>query len=343
MILVLNIWSSSIKFTLFSQQLKKIRSWSREKIINYEKALKSVFSSLSKEEINKITVIGHRVVHWGEIFTKSTKITSKVLKKLKTLNNLAPLHNPLNIQWIEFCQNILPKIPNIAVFDTAFNSSMKKEHFLYALPKIYYQKYKIRRYGFHWISHQYLRENYKKNYRKKRQKNHTIITCHLGNWSSIALIKNWKVIENSMGFTPLEGMIMGTRCGSIDPAIIPFLSQKESLSPSEISDILNKKSWLLALSEKTNDMTTLTQTYKSDFKSKLAIDMYVKSVVKYIGSYRALENKIDAIIFSWWIGFWSKVVRQKIIKKIKHLGETVILKIKTDEEFQIAKECKKFK
>ena len=342
MILTLNLWSSSIKYSLFSTQLKKIWSWYLENITNHETALKTLFSSLPKEQLNKLSVIGHRVVHGWEMFTKPTKITPQVLKKLKTLNDLAPLHNPVNIKWIEICQKLFPKITNIAVFDTAFHESMKPENFLYAIPKKYYQKYKIRRYGFHGSSHQYLREKYKKDFAPKNQKSHTIISCHLGNWASLALIRNGKVIETSMGFTPLEWVIMGTRCGSIDPAIITFLAQKESLSPSEISDILNKKSWLLAISEKTNDMKTLIEKYKSDSKSKLAIDMFVNSIIKYIGAYTALANGIDAVIFSWWIGERWLLICQKITKNLTFLAKTKFLVIPTDEEFQIAKTCKNF-
>jgi len=341
MILTLNLWSSSIKYALFSDQLKKIKFWYIENISNHEKALKTLFSSLSKKELDAIKIIWHRVVHWWEIFTKPTKITPQVLKKLKALNELAPLHNPINIKWIEICQKIFPKIPNIAVFDTAFHNSMKPEHFLYALPKKYYQKYWIRRYGFHGISHQYLRETYKSKYAPKKQKNHKIITCHLWNWASVTLIKNGKAIETSMWFTPLEWLIMGTRCGNIDPAIIPFIMEKEKISPDKIEDVLNRKSWLLAISEKTNDMKTLIQNYKSDQKSKLAIDMFVNSIVKYIGAYTALANWIDAVIFSWWIGERWSLIRQKIIKNLSYLGDTKFLVIPTDEESLLAKQCKK--
>jgi acetate kinase len=341
MILVLNLWSSSLKYELFSQQLKKIRNWYMENIKNHEIALKSLFSSLSNQEIKAITIIGHRVVHWGELFTKPTKITPQTLKKLKTLHELAPLHNPVNIKGIEICQKLFPKVKNIAVFDTAFHASMEQEHFLYALPKKYYKKYGIRRYGFHGNSHQYLRETYSSQFAAKSKKNTTIITCHLWNWASIALIKNGKVIETSMGLTPLEGLIMGTRCWSIDPAIIPFVMKKERLSVNKMEEILNKESWLLALSEKTNDMKTLIEKYNTDSKAKLAVDMFIQSIMKYIGAYTAIWGKVDAIIFSWWIGERGKLIRQKIIKGLKHLGDAKFLVIPTNEEYIIAKEAQK--
>lgn len=339
MILVLNCGSSSIKYAVFTTQLKQLTEGNIENVKDHESALKSLFSSLAKSKTDKISYIWHRIVHGGELFRKSTNITAKNMKQLESLNELAPLHNPIQVKCIKLCQKLFPKTPNIAVFDTAFHQSMTPEHYLYALPQKYYQKYSIRKYGFHGTSHHYLREEYA----KKQSKNQTIITCHLGNGASLALIKNGKVIETSMGFTPLEGVIMGTRCGSIDPAIIPFLAEQENLSPTQILDIMNKKSWLLAVSERTSDMKELIERYKSDPKSKLAINMFVNAIVKYIGAYTALANGIDAVVFSGGIGERSAFIRNQIKKHLTFLWPIKFLTIPTNEELMIAKECLKVK
>jgi len=340
MILTINCWSSSLKYALFSNALTCIAKGYRENIKDHEKAIEEILHELTETQRSEITAIGHRVAHGGEFFTKATIVTPKVLETIESLNPLAPLHNPVNILGIKICQKKFPKAKQIAVFDTSFHHTIKPEHFLYAIPHKYYKEDGIRKYGFHGTSHKYLREQYSKTHKNKKQ---TIITCHLGNGASVNLTKDGKSIENSLWFTAVEGLIMGTRSGTIDPGVITYLMTQKWMSGDQIDSMLYKQSWLLALSESTSDMKTLIENYHTDPKAKLAITMFVNSIIKYVGSYAALQNgKIDAIIFSWTIWERGKLIRQLVTKKLKFLN-TKFLVIKTDEEYMIAKESLKVK
>ena len=340
MILTINCWSSSVKYSLFSTTLKCILSGYKENIKSHEAAIQELIEELSPEQQKSITKIGHRVAHGGEFFTKAVVITNKTLETIKKLEPIAPLHNPLNRLGIEICAKKFPKATQIAVFDTAFHHTIKPEDFLYAIPHKYYKKEGIRKYGFHGTSHKYLREKYIKSETNKKQ---TIITCHLGNGASINLTKNGKSINNSLWFTTVEWLVMSTRSGSIDPGIITYLINQKWMTGLQVEHMLTRECGLLALSETTSDMKTLIENYHTDPKVKLAITIFVNSIIKYVGSYAALENgKIDAIIFSWTIWERGKLIRQLVTKKLKFLN-TKFLVIKTDEEYMIAKESLKVK
>ena len=340
MILTINCWSSSVKYALFSTKLVCITKGYKETIKNHETAIEEILHELSPEQRNTITIVGHRVAHGGEFFSKAAVITNKVLKTIEQLEPIAPLHNPLNRLGIEICTKKFPKAKQIAVFDTAFHHTIKPEEFLYAIPSKYYNKERIRKYGFHGTSHKYLRETYIKSQKNKKQ---TIITCHLGNGASINLTKNGKSINNSLWFTTVEGLVMSTRSGSIDPGVITYLINQKWMTGLQIETMLTRECGLLALSESTGDMKTLIEKYHTDPKAKLAITMFVNSVIKYIGSYAALENgKIDAIIFSGTIWERGKLIHQLVTKKLKFLN-TKFLVIPTDEEYMIAKESLKVK
>ena len=208
--------------------------------------------------LQEINAIGHRVVHGGEYFPTSALVDEEVKNKLKKLFDLAPLHNPANVMGIEACEKILPGIPNVVVCDTSFHQSMKPEHFLYAVPYEWYEKYQIRRYGAHGTSHKYVSQRMAEILGRSDLK---IITCHSGNGASVTAIKDGKVVETSMGLTPLEGVIMGTRCGNIDPAIVPFVMKKENLTPDEIDTIMNKKSGILGVSQISSDHRDIEEGY----------------------------------------------------------------------------------
>jgi acetate kinase len=363
-ILVLNSGSSSIKYALFLN-LRLITKGIEENIglptgpKNHYEALKIIFNKLRDErkieKLSDIKIIGHRVVHGGEDFKKTVVITKEVLKKIRKLSPLAPLHNPPNILGIETCQKLLPRAKNIAVFDTEFYTSLPKESFLYALPYEFYQKHKIRRYGFHGISHKYILQETQKILKKKVNK---IITCHLGAGSSITAIKNGKPIDTSMGFTPLEGLIMTTRSGSIDPFIPLYLIDTLKYSPKEVDEILNKKSGYLGICgfKDFRDVLKL-QTEKS----KLCYQMYLRSVVKYIGGYIGLLGGVDAIVFTAGIGEGSAKFRKDVMDNFQFLGTKIdskknnqssfiistpdskitVLTIPTNEELMIAQEILK--
>ncbi|MBU3941841.1 MAG: acetate kinase, partial [Nanoarchaeota archaeon] len=285
-------------------------------------------------------------------------INNEVMKKIDELSNLAPLHNPANLAGMKVCKELLPKIKQVAVFDTGFHSNMPEKAFIYGIPYAYYKKYGIRRYGFHGTSHKYISrkaaEILNNDYKKLK-----IISCHLGNGSSIAAIKNGKSIDTSMGFTPLEGVVMGTRSGDIDPAVILFLMKKEKLSVKEIDDILNKKSGLLGISGISPDVRVLWASEKKGNKrAGLTLDILGYRVAKYIGAYAAAMNGVDAIVFTAGIGENAYYLRERILKNFEYLGlridktrnknnETIIsadnskikvLVIPTNEELQIARE-----
>lgn len=378
-ILVINCGSSSVKFKLFDMNNEKIIIQGicdaislKNSSLNYEfkgkeyenkiylkdhnHALKVIVYLLKKYDLlNCIDAIGHRVVHGGEYFIKPTIINEEVLKKLKEISYLAPLHNPVNILGIEVIMKLINK-PNVAVFDTSFHSTLPKEAFLYAIPYKFYKRYKIRRYGFHGMSHKYVSIECAKILNKDIKKLR-IITCHLGNGASITAIKHGRSIETSMGFTPLEGLVMGTRSGDIDPYIPIFLQEKESKTSKEIYDLLNKESGLKGLSELSSDMRILLSNMDKE-KVKLAIDVFIHRIVKYIGAYISFLNGLDALVFTAGIGENNPYIRKKIIEHFSFLNIKIdeeknknneviissqdsnvkVLVIKTNEELQIARE-----
>ncbi|MDN5328096.1 MAG: acetate kinase [Candidatus Woesearchaeota archaeon] len=377
-ILTINCGSSSIKFRVFDDDNEiisglvdaislgnsKITYKFNNEIKNIEKKIEDHSAGIREmlkilEEtikINTIDAVAHRVVHGGEYFKESTIINEEVLQKLKELIPLAPLHNPKNILGIEEISKHLEEIPQIAIFDTAFHSTIPKKAYIYGIPYEYYEKYKIRRYGFHGTSHKFVSSEARRIFPELKK----IISCHLGNGASITAIKDGKSVDTSMGFTPLEGLVMGTRCGDIDPAIIPFLMEKENLSAKQIDEILNKKSGLLGISKLSSDMRILLSQKEENENADLAIKVFLYRVSKYIGAYAAALNGVDAIIFTGGMGENNSYLRSEILKQLTYLGikidenaneknETVIssndskvkvLVIKTNEELEMAREAR---
>ncbi|MDO4714084.1 MAG: acetate kinase [bacterium] len=347
-VLVLNSGSSSLKYQVFDMENQSVlgnglverigipggkithKTPNGDKIPfeqtleNHEVALHKVLDILVAPEygvlssLSEVQAVGHRVVHGGEKFKASALVTPEVKEELKKLIALAPLHNPANIMGIEACEKILPGVANVAVFDTAFHQSMEPAHFLYALPYAWYEKYQVRRYGFHGTSHKYVSERMAAILGKSELK---LITCHVGNGASIAAIKNGKVIETSMGFTPLEGLMMGTRCGTIDPAIIPFMMKKENLTADEIDTVMNKQSGVLGVSGISSDHRDIETGFaEGKEKETLVMQMYTNTILKYIGSYAALLEGIDAIVFTAGVLENSVLQRKLIAEKLGWLG-----------------------
>jgi acetate kinase len=293
---------------------------------NHEVALKLVMDALINDkhgvikDFKEIDAVGHRVVHGGEDFANSVLIDDKVMKSIEDCIDLAPLHNPPNIIGIKACQKLLPGVKMVAVFDTAFHQTMPDYAYMYAIPYEYYEKYKIRRYGFHGTSHRFVSKRASELMGKKIEQCN-IITCHLGNGASVAAIKNGKTIDTSMGFTPLEGLIMGTRSGDIDPAVIPFLSEKEKMSIKEIDTLLNKKSGVLGVSGVSSDFRDIEgEAEKGNDRARLALDMFHTRVKKYIGAYMAELGNVDAVVFTAGLGENSAESRKEICKGLESLG-----------------------
>jgi len=271
----------------------------------------------------EIDFVGHRVVHGGERFSDSVLITPEVLKAIEDCIEMAPLHNPPNIAGINACSALMPGVPQVAVFDTAFHQTMPKKAYMYALPYEAYAKYGIRRYGFHGTSHKYVSQKVAeimgRDYNSLK-----IITCHLGNGSSVAAIKNGQCIDTSMGFTPLEGLVMGTRCGNIDPAIIPFLMKKENMNMEEIDTYINKKSGVLGISGVSSDFRDIEKAAEGgNERAQLALDMFTYEVVKFIGSYAAAMNGVDAIVFTAGVGENAISMRESITSDVEYLGTKI--------------------
>jgi acetate kinase len=305
----------------------------------------------------KIDVVVHRVVHGGEEFRSPLIVTKENLEKLQELNSLAPLHNPPNLLGIEVMMELVLGAKQIAIFDTAFHATLPQKAFLYGIPYEFYKKYHIRKFGFHGSSHAFVYSE-----AKKIASNHSrVITAHLGNGSSLCAIKDGKSVDTTMGFTPLEGTLMGTRSGTIDPAIVTFLMAKESLSISEVEKVLNKKSGLLGLSEITSDMRILESQLETHAGAKRAIEVFCYHLVKFIGSYAAVLNGLDVLVFTGGIGEKSPIVRRAVCKELAYLGveldeeknskneqeisavnsKVKILVIKTNEELEMVREAKK--
>ena len=339
-IAVINTGSSSLKFKLFDMKEQKVLTTifiehigeSGAKYANHKEALESI-----EIDFKGLDAIGHRVVHGGDKLTKATLITEDVIETIRDLIPLAPLHNPANLEGIILSQNKAENVPNIAVFDTAFHATLAPEAYLYALPIELSQKHHIRRYGFHGTSHAYLLKQAALILQKDLNET-SLITLHLGNGASVCAIKNGQSIDTSMGFTPLEGLVMGTRSGDIDPAIIFYMEKELGYTTDEIEMILNKKSGLFGLTG-SNDVREIVEN--DDAKSRLALEIMIRRLQKYIASYMVLLDEVDAIVFSGGIGENSAYIRERVMspKMFKNIKSFVI---KTDEELEIASECLKF-
>ena len=314
---------------------------------DHHRAVKHVFNILTDlasgaiDSYQQISGIGHRVVHGADIFSKPTIINDRVIKAIEKFNGLAPLHNPPALLAIRACRSLTRNIPQVAVFDTAFHQTMPSEAYIYGLPYEFYEDLKIRRYGFHGTSHKFVAQQAA--IRLKRDlKRLKIITCHLGNGCSIAAVKNGLSIDTSMGFTPLEGLLMGTRCGDIDPAVVLYIMQKKKLDINQMSDILNKRSGLLGLSEVSNDMRDVLKAASAGNKrAGLALEIFLHRIKKYIGAYAAGMDGLDAVVLTAGIGENVPLIRNRIAKDLNsflYRFRAKVLVIPTDEELMIAQE-----
>jgi len=325
-------------------------------IPNHIEALKIVLDSI-KHWKRKIKIIGHRVVHGGQDFTQPTLITKRVLEKLKKYNQLAPLHNPVNLACISGCIQSLPSIKNVAIFDTAFYKNIPDYAYLYAIPYKYYQDFGIRRYGFHGISHHYVSQKAAEKIKKPLSKI-KMVTCHLGSGCSATAIKNGKAIETSMGFTPLEGLTMGTRSGDLDPSVALFLIRHMDMGLQDVERVLNKESGLKGIFGYSNDMRDIMLaagykipnykpskkfTKQDKVRAKLALKIFVYDIVRYVGSYATIMGGLDYVIFTAGTGERNPDIRRMVMKDIrKAWPKTKSLVIPTNEELMIAKQVKKF-
>lgn len=390
-ILVINCGSSSLKFQLINAQSEELiakglcerigidgsqmtyaptggeKIQVTEPMPDHTAAIRLVLNALTNKDtgvvksLDEIGAVGHRIVHGGENFAKSTLITDEVLRAIESCNDLAPLHNPANLIGINACRELMPGTPMAAVFDTAFHQTMPEEAYLYGIPYHYYEDYKVRRYGFHGTSHSYVSRQAAKMLGRKYE-DLKIIVCHLGNGASVSAVKNGECVDTSMGLTPLEGLIMGTRSGDIDPAIVEFLCNKEGKSVHDILNVLNKESGVLGLSEGySSDFRDLEKGYHAgEAPSIRAMKSFAYRVVKYIGAYAAVMNGVDAICFTAGIGENNPFIRKMICSYLGYLGISVddaenakqgeevmisipesavkVLAIPTNEELAIARE-----
>lgn len=390
-ILVINCGSSSLKFQLIDSESENClakglcerigiegsmityapEGGEKEKTVtpmpDHTEAIRLVLEALTNpktgvvKNLEEIGAVGHRVVHGGEKFAQSVVIDDEVMKAIEECNDLAPLHNPANLIGINACRALMPDTPMVAVFDTAFHQTMPEEAYMYGLPYEYYRKYKIRRYGFHGTSHSYVSKR-AADVLGMSYENLKIIVCHLGNGASVSAVKHGRCIDTSMGLTPLQGLIMGTRCGDIDPAIIEFLAHKENKSIDEIMAVLNKKSGVLGLSDNlSSDFRDLEEGYhKGDENAIRALKTFCYNVAKYIGAYAAAMNGVDVICFTAGVGENAAIVRTFVCEYLGYLGvkidqeangkrgedtvistvdsRTSVLVILTNEELAIARE-----
>lgn len=345
-ILSINAGSSSLKFQLFEMPEEEViakglierigftksiftfEANGQEETItkdmdNHDEAVKLLLSQLITSSVIKsydeIDAVGHRVVHGGEYFSESIKITDEVIEKIEEVSELAPLHNPPNLTGINAFKESLPNVPMVAVFDTAFHQTMPEKSYIYSLPYEYYEKYGIRKYGFHGTSHKYVSERAAELLNRPLEQL-KLITCHLGNGASITAVENGKSIDTSMGFTPLAGVTMGTRSGDIDPAIIPYIKEKTGMSASEVVNVLNKKSGLLALSGISNDLRDIQAAAATNKRAELALEIFAARIHQYIGSYAARMAGVDAIVFTAGVGENSATVRGKILTGLEFMG-----------------------
>ena len=298
---------------------------------NHTVAVQLVIDALTNAEhgviksLDEIGAVGHRVVHGGEKFASSVVITDEVMKAIEECNDLAPLHNPANLIGINSCKEIMPNVPMVAVFDTAFHQTMPEKAYLYGLPYEYYEKYKVRRYGFHGTSHDYVSNRAAQLLGKKRE-DLKVIVCHLGNGASVSAVDHGKCVDTSMGLTPLEGLIMGTRSGDMDPAICDFICQKEGLTSAEMNTVLNKKSGVLGMSGVSSDFRDVeAAANEGNHQAAAALDAFYYRVAKYIGAYTAAMNGVDVVAFTAGVGENNIGGRVEICKYLGYLGTEIDL------------------
>lgn len=352
-VLVLNCGSSSIKYQLLNmisesdntllakgiverigqpeglishKPLGKDKYEMKRSFANHTEGINELLNALVSKEhgvidsVKEIDAVGHRVAHGGEFFTKSSLVDAKVKSEIEKCIELAPLHNPANLLGIEAMEKLLPHIAQVAVFDTSFHQTIPEKAYFYALPYSYYEKYRIRRYGFHGTSHQYVARKACQmtglNYATSK-----LITCHMGNGSSVTAINCGKSVDTSMGFTPLEGLMMGTRCGDIDAGVVTFIQEKENMDAKAINNFLNKESGLWGISGESSDMRDLwVAAGNGNTRAKLALDMFIYRVLKYVGAYAAAMNGVDAVIFTGGIGENDWGVREQISLNLSYIG-----------------------
>ncbi|NLY74533.1 MAG: acetate kinase [Firmicutes bacterium] len=363
LILVLNSGSSSLKYKLYQMLNEEVLAYGlverigstngkavvthrlkngdkitlEERITDHSEALKAVIEFLTDSErgivqsLDQIKAVGHRVLHGGEIYSKAILVKESDIEVLESLKELGPLHMPANIMGIKACRQLMPDTPQVAVFDTAFHQTMPRSSFLYALPYEYYEKYRVRRYGFHGTSHRYVSQRAAQILGKNLSKL-KMITLHLGNGSSAAAIKDGKCFDTSMGFTPLEGFVMGTRCGDIDPAIVPFLQNVLNLSPNDVDTLMNKKSGFLGMTGY-SDMRDIQKARRDgDERAKDVYDIFIQRLVKYVGSYYAILGGLDVLVFTAGIGENDYMVREDVCKHLTHMG--IVFDAKKNEGLQ---------
>ena len=375
-VLVINCGSSSLKFQLINAETEKVLAkglcerigidgrltyqpagGEKEKsdlaMPTHTEAIQFVIDALTNEKtgvvksLDEIGAVGHRLVHGGEKFASSVVITDEVKKAVEECNDLAPLHNPANLIGVAACEKLMPGTPMVAVFDTAFHQTMPEKAYMYGLPYEYYEKYKVRRYGFHGTSHSFVSKRAAEVMGKSYDEVKTIV-CHLGNGSSVSAVLNGKCVDTSMGLTPLEGLVMGTRSGDIDPAIMEFIAKKENLDIEGVMEVLNKKSGVFGLSGGlSSDFRDLTDAMNAgDKKAKIAMDVFSYRVAKYIGSYAAAINGVDDIVFTAGIGENDDYVREEVCKYLGYLGvdfDSEVNKGLRGKEAELTKEGSKVK
>ena len=349
-ILVINCGSSSLKFQLINSENESVlakglcerigiegssityssaggtKTVTEIDMPTHNEAINAVMSALTDKEtgvINdmaEVKAVGHRVVHGGEKFAESALVTEEVLGSIEKCNCLAPLHNPANIIGIRACMELMPHTPNVVVFDTAFHQTMPESAYMYAIPRRYYDEYKIRRYGFHGTSHSFVSKRVAEILDKPYDSLKTIV-CHLGNGASICAVKNGKSVDTSMGLTPLAGVIMGTRSGDIDPSIIEVIADRESKNISQIINILNKESGVAGLSNVSSDFRDITKAIEEgNTLAKTAFDAYIQQVVRFVGAYVAVMNGVDTIVFTAGVGENNMQVRKAVCEHLSYLG-----------------------
>ena len=375
-VLVINCGSSSLKFQLINAETEKVLAkglcerigidgrltyqpagGEKEKsdlaIPTHTEAIQFVIDALTNDKtgvvksLDEIGAVGHRLVHGGEKFASSVVITDEVKKAVEECNDLAPLHNPANLIGVAACEKLMPGTPMVAVFDTAFHQTMPEKAYMYGLPYEYYEKYKVRRYGFHGTSHSFVSKRAAEVMGKSYDEVKTIV-CHLGNGSSVSAVLNGKCVDTSMGLTPLEGLVMGTRSGDIDPAIMEFIAKKENLDIEGVMEVLNKKSGVFGISGGlSSDFRDLTDAMNAgDKKAKIAMDVFSYRVAKYIGSYAAAMNGVDDIVFTAGIGENDDYVREEVCKYLGYLGvdfDSEVNKGLRGKEAELTKEGSKVK
>ena len=357
-VLVINCGSSSLKYQLINSDTEDVlakglcerigidgrlvyqkagcdKEITEAAMPTHKEAIQMVLDALVNDKtgaiksLSEVNAVGHRIVHGGEKFASSVVITDEVLEAVAQCNDLAPLHNPANLIGINACKELMPGVPMVAVFDTAFHQTMPEKAYLYGLPYEYYENYKVRRYGFHGTSHSFVSKETAR-FLGMDLENSKIIVCHLGNGASISAVKDGKCVDTSMGLTPLEGLVMGTRSGDIDPAIMEYIAKKENLDIAGVMNVLNKKSGLEGISGLSSDFRDLTAGAKEGNKRAIAaIEVFCYRVAKYVGSYVAAMNGVDAIAFTAGLGENDDITRKAICEYLGYLG-TELDEVKND-------------